>query len=338
MNDIAVIDPIEHGGALTAACERFGGRAENWLDLSTGINPVATEFALIDGPVWQRLPDARLMTDAGLAAASYYGTQSGVIPLPVAGAQNAIQMLPSVTDGPVAVLGPTYEEYRHLFSKGGRRVDIVADLSDIEERHRVAVVVNPNNPDGRTVKPDDLLQLADELAARRGYLIVDEAFADMRPDISVAKHAGSRKGLIVLRSFGKYFGLAGLRLGFVLADNGVLGRISRMQGPWPVSGPALAVARSILCDAQAIKATTDRITSRCKALEAVLTGAGLTIVGGTELFALVEDERAGEIHDALCRKHILTRKFGYAPRWLRFGLCPDVESDQRLGAALSDMN
>lgn len=329
---------VEHGGGLTAACARFGGAPEEWLDLSTGINPNSIVMPEIPASVWQRLPDERLVEAAQRAAAAYYGVADGVMPLAVAGIQSAIQRLPHVTDGPVAVLGPTYEEYRLCFEAAGRPVDMIGALSDVRASHMVVVAVNPNNPDGRTHRPEDLLDLADQLAARGGTLVVDEAFADMRPDISLARHAGVRPGLVVFRSFGKFFGLAGLRLGFVLAETSFLDRVDRRQGPWAVSGPALEVARLLLSDADAIRAVSERIADRGRALKRTLEDAALPIAGGTDLFVLVDNARAQTIHSALCRQRILTRKFHYRAEWIRFGLCPDVESDQRLGRALASMS
>lgn len=326
---------VQHGGALTAASACYGGKPEAWLDLSTGINPSSVATPSIPASVWQRLPDAQLSDDASRAAAAYYGVIDGVIPLAVSGVQSAIQMLPRLTDGPVAVLGPTYEEYRYCFEQGGRPLEMIADLSAVKPSHRVVVVVNPNNPDGRTYERKNLLDLAGTLSARGGTLIVDEAFADMQPDISLAGHAGQQKGLIVLRSFGKFFGLAGLRLGFVLAEVDVLERMAQIQGPWPVSGPALAVARNVLRDSGAIKAISRGIAARHRALAAILEGAGLRIAGRSDLFFLVENVDASEIHTVLCKQHILTRKFDYRPEWLRFGLCPDAESEQRLSRALA---
>lgn len=328
---------VQHGGGLTAASACYGGKPEAWLDLSTGINPHTALTPPIPASVWQRLPDAQLADDASRAAAAYYGVIDGVIPLAVAGVQSAIQMLPRLTDGPVAVLGPTYEEYRYCFEQGGRPVEMIADLSAVKPSHRVVIVVNPNNPDGRTYERKDLLDVAGTLSTRGGTLIVDEAFADMQPDISLAGHAGQQKGLIVLRSFGKFFGLAGLRLGFVLAETDVLERMAQMQGPWPVSGPALTVARDVLRDSEAIKVISRGIAARHWALAAILEGAGLRIAGRSDLFFLVEDGDAQHIHTALCKQHILTRKFNYRPEWLRFGLCPDAESEQRLSRALATM-
>ncbi len=333
MTRVGGAEPVEHGGALTAACATYGGQPGEWLDLSTGINPVAPELPVIGSHVWRRLPDRQLVLEATAAAARRY--QSACRPLAVAGVQAAIQMLPQLVEGPVAVIGPTYEEYRRCFEAGGLRVDLIGQLSDIAPQHRTVVVVNPNNPDGRCWQAATLLDVADSLSARQGHLIVDEAFADMRSDISLAQEAGRRSGLVVLRSFGKFFGLAGLRLGFVLAEEPLLSGLDRLLGPWAVSGPALAVASALLQDDSTVQAVRANIGERHQALQDVLTDAGLTVAGSTALFALVDDARAPAIHELLCRNRILTRRFNYEPRWLRFGLCPDRESDHRLAGVLS---
>ena len=332
----APLGRIEHGGALTAACGRYGGKAEDWLDLSTGINPVPAELPPLHASVWQRLPDDHLFDRASAAAARCYRAPDGTRPLPVAGVQAAIQMLPNLFEGPVAILGPTYGEYRHCFERAGRSVDEVPDLTGVDDHHRVVIVVNPNNPDGRVIERNALLALAGDLEKRGGCLIVDEAFADLQPDISLGGVAGNRSGLVVLRSFGKYFGLAGMRLGFVLAENRVIEALRRLQGPWAVSGPALAIADEVMRDDAAIAAVGATIRQRRQALETVLTGAGLLIAGGTDLFVLVDHEHAPKLHEGLCQNQILTRRFDFAPRWLRFGLCPDSESDQRLARVLSE--
>lgn len=322
---------VEHGGALDAACERYGGAPGEWLDLSTGINPQSPPLPPIDPSVLQRLPDRMLSDEAATAAAHRYG--STVRPLPVAGVQAAIQMLPQLLDGPVAVIGPTYAEYRRCFEMAGLAVDDVKSLAEVASHHRNVVVVNPNNPDGRCWAPEELLSLADRLAERQGWLIVDEAFADLRPEISVASAAG-RPGLIVLRSFGKFYGLAGLRLGFVLGDEGSLSALRRLQGPWSVSGPALAAASALLRDDALFRHIARQITTRHRTLRTVLDDTGLRVAGSTDLFALVEDPRALAIHETLCRHRILTRKFDFEPRWLRIGLCPDHAAERRLAEAL----
>jgi cobalamin biosynthetic protein CobC len=324
---------VSHGGGITAAARTFGGRPEDWLDLSTGINPCPVTVPEIPVRVWHRLPDAWLFEQARLSASKYYQCPK-TLPLPVPGTQSAIQLLPDLVQGKrIAILSPTYGEYARAFKGAGFQVDLIADVSDILPEHRAVVVVNPNNPTGHLFSRKELLALHDRLSGHGTLLIVDEAFGDMVPDCSVATEAGEREGLIVLRSFGKFFGLAGLRLGFVIAKPDMLDRIESGLGPWAVSGPALYLAADMLSrDTGPVR---QGIRARADGLSGVLETAGLTIAGRTDLFTLVHHDRAGDLYDHLAKAHILVRRFDYQPCWLRFGLTPDQDADQRLAQALA---
>jgi cobalamin biosynthetic protein CobC len=332
--------PIAHGGGITAAAAAFGGTPQDWLDLSTGINPCPVALPEIPARAWHRLPDSYLVDEARRAARNYYGSGE-ILPLPVPGTQSVIQLLPrllrqesqvAVTDDKVAVVSPTYGEYVRAFASAGFAVDAVDDIAAVGVDHRLAVVVNPNNPDGRFWPAETLIALHDRMKAPGGLLVVDEAFGDTDSALSLSAHAQNLSNLIIFRSFGKFFGLAGLRLGFAIARGDILERFENWLGPWAVSGPALSLAASLLrSDVSAIRHSLDK---RSSALQATLTSAGLRIRGGTALFTLVADSRASDIYTHLCRHHILVRKFDYAPDWLRFGLTPDPAADRRLGEAL----
>jgi cobalamin biosynthetic protein CobC len=322
-----------HGGSLAAACRLYGGRPEDWLDLSTGINPNPVALPPIPPEAWHRLPDGKLVEAARKAAQRHYGTDV----LSVPGTQAAIRLVPRlVGPGKVAVVGPTYTEHATSFASCGWQVAEVGTLEEIGADCTAAVIVNPNNPDGRRWRRADLFALADRLAAKSGFLVVDEAFADLVPENSVAAEASRHSGLIVLRSFGKTFGLAGLRLGFVIAAPEHLERLDAMMGPWAVSGPALAIAAGLLGNEAILADVKKSVAERSAAMGAVLDRAGLPVVGEAGLFFLIEHEEAAALHTALCRRHILTRRFDYAPRWLRIGLVPDEAAETRLARALSD--
>ncbi|WP_027684305.1 threonine-phosphate decarboxylase CobD [Rhizobium leguminosarum] len=339
--------PIVHGGGITAAAAAFGGSPEDWLDLSTGINPCPVALPDIPARAWYRLPDRHLFDEARRAARDYYGSGE-ILPLPVPGTQSVIQLLPrlveagrlvgvtdnrvAVTDNRVAVVTPTYGEYARAFASAGFAVDAVDDIAAIGAGHRLAVVVNPNNPDGLIWPAETLIALHDRMMAAGGFLVVDEAFGDTDPALSLASRAPQLSNLVIFRSFGKFFGLAGLRLGFAIARADILALFEDWLGPWAVSGPALSIAGSLL--RSEVSPIRGRINERCGGLHGVLKGAGLQISGGTALFTLVADARAGDIYTHLCRHHILVRKFDYAPEWLRFGLPPDPAADRRLGEAL----
>ncbi|NVD38855.1 threonine-phosphate decarboxylase [Ensifer sp. HO-A22] len=329
--------PIVHGGGITEAAARFGGRFEDWLDLSTGINPRAVDLPPVPLQAWHRLPDNLTIDSARAAAAGYYRT-SGIHPLPVPGTQSVIQLLPRLVPAGrrVAVFGPTYGEYARVLTAAGFAVDRVVRAEELGPEHGLAVVVNPNNPTGRAFHPADILAMAAAMKANGGALVVDEAFGDLQPDLSVAGHVAANDNLIVFRSFGKFFGLAGLRLGFVVASDAVLEAFGERLGPWAVSGPALVISTALMSgDTEAIAAG---ILERRAGLDAVLDDAGLKRIGGTGLFVLVEQADASALHQHLCKAQILTRKFDYDARWLRIGLAPDAEGDQRLADALRHWN
>ncbi|MEP7454827.1 threonine-phosphate decarboxylase CobD [Phyllobacterium sp. SB3] len=321
---------IEHGGALDRAVMHFGGPPADWIDLSTGINPEVFPLPVISTAIWNRLPDQMLLASTVEAARIYYGvgSEAGIVAAP--GTQALIQILPELkTVGEVAILGPTYQEHAFSFQQAKWHVSHCASIEEISESANVAVIVNPNNPDGRITSVESLVDLARKMHGRGGFLIVDEAFADPHPETSLAAHAGM-DGLIILKSFGKFFGLGGLRLGFALTSQGTAERLKLRLGPWAVSGPALVIAAHAFSDAKRLDDYTSRLKIRRKLLADVLAEVKLTEIGGTMLFSLIEFEQAHKLHDELCQKHVLTRKFAYAPHWLRFGLPLDESAASRL--------
>ncbi|WP_337266683.1 threonine-phosphate decarboxylase CobD [Oryzifoliimicrobium ureilyticus] len=327
---------IIHGGGIAAAAGLYGGEPADWLDLSTGLNPNPPKLPEIPPSVWHRLPDDDLVMKAREAARDYY--RSGpILPLPAPGTQSLIQLLPSLmsdVNRPVAIVSPTYGEYARVFRHAGLHVHSASTLEDVTDDCALAVVVNPNNPDGRGDGTESLVRLYNRLSATNGVLVVDEAFADTDPDISLAALAADMPRLLIFRSIGKFFGLAGARIGFAIASAECLLRLERGLGPWAVSGPALYLAEKLL--SQDPIPLRNQIEGRKSAQLKVLERARLSVIGGTSLFSLVLDERAEEIHRHLCRHQILVRKFDYEPNWLRFGLAPDEAGDERLFRALTE--
>ncbi len=325
---------IEHGGALDRAVARFGGTASGWLDLSTGINP--EHFPLPDLPaeIWNRLPDEALLQETLALARDYYGVAADAPVVAAPGTQGLIQLVPRLlAPATVAVVGPTYQEHAASFAASGWRVAECRAIAEIPGDATVAVIVNPNNPDGRVAGRDELLALAARPGAKGGLLAVDEAFADADPRASVAGDA-AHAPLIVLKSFGKFFGLAGIRLGFAFGRSGIVDEIARRLGPWAVPGPTLAIAAHAFRETDALHAFRIRIEARRHGLSEVLRRCGLREIGGTALFALVERTDAHCLHEELCEQHILVRKFAYAPHWLRIGLAPDDAGLARLETGL----
>lgn len=325
---------IAHGGALDKAVEEFGGARTEWLDLSTGINPHAYPLPVFSDDAWARLPDRNMEQNALNAARAYYNVpkRAGLIAAP--GTQSLIQIYPHlVPPGSAVVIGPTYEEHTQALGMAGRDTRYERSLAGVNGEDMIVVVVNPNNPDGRVMPAEALLFMADQLAQRGGLLVVDEAFTDMNMSKSVANHAGM-DGLLVLKSFGKFFGLAGVRLGFAAGPAHITEALAAMLGPWAVSGPALVLGAHAFRDKSAIADMRQDLVLKRTALDALLLEAGLKKVGGTDLFVLVRHFQAAFIHKRLCEHRILVRKFDYQADWLRFGLPRDEDARARLKTAL----
>lgn len=328
-----VAEPPRHGGDLAAAIATYDGRRGDWLDLSTGINPHAYPIPALPPEAWTHLPQGDAEAALRGAAAGCYGVPDPACIVPAPGTQALIQWLARLTaPGTVAVVGPTYGEHAAQWRLAGHTVREVAEAGD-HAQAAVLIVVNPNNPDGRIVPRRDLLAIADRRAAHGRLTIVDEAFADVAPHASIADAAGL-PGLVILRSFGKVFGLAGLRLGFALASPVPAQRLREALGPWPVSGPALAIGALALADTGWIAAMRTQLATEAAQLDAVLAAAGLTVVGGTPLFRLIATAEAPAIYARLARRHILTRPFDYRPDWLRLGLPGDTGRLGRLAEGL----
>ncbi|YBV97186.1 threonine-phosphate decarboxylase CobD [Phyllobacteriaceae bacterium JZ32] len=328
---------IEHGGALDRAIARFGGTRADWLDLSTGINPEAFPLPEIAPEIWNRLPDESLLTQALDAARGYYGAADTAAIVAAPGTQALIQIVPElVAPGEVAILSPTYQEHHAAFARAGWAVVPCADVGSVPATAKAVVVVNPNNPDGRIVPGGELLALAERLGRHGGFLVVDEAFADAHPEVSVAGEAGYDH-LIVLKSFGKFFGLAGLRLGFAISGAEIVRKLAERLGPWAVSGPALAIAAHAFASGPVLNDFRERIAVRRGRLSAIFQRTGIEEIGGTALFALIRHRQAHVLHEELCRRHILTRKFDYEREWLRIGLAAHEADFNRLEQAFKDI-
>jgi cobalamin biosynthetic protein CobC len=324
-------DRLPHGGRLREAVRRYGIPQDTWLDLSTGINPHAYPVPAIPLRAWARLPE----DDDGLidAARAYYEAPHV---LPVAGSQAAIQALPPLRRPcRVGIITPSYAEHARAWRRAGHEVAAVpvAGLSKAARQVDVLVVIHPNNPTGDRFPPETLLRWRDRLAGRGGWLVVDEAFMDPTPAESLARCSAST-GLIVLRSLGKFFGLAGARVGFVLAGSALLTRLAEALGPWPLAGPSRAVALEALADTVWQGAMRRELPEASTRLAQLLTAHGLVPTGGCGLFQWVVTREANALHESLACKGILTRLF-HDPPSLRFGLPGTEQGWIRLEGALA---
>jgi cobalamin biosynthetic protein CobC len=315
-----------HGGRIDEAMRLYPAAAQPWLDLSTGINPVPWQppASLVVDP--HPLPSQSDLRALEAAAACHFQIEPARVAA-VPGSEIALRLLPSLDLPAITSVPPGYATHAAI-------TDLTRDTLEAVTG-RTLLLANPNNPDGRLIPPDRLLDLAHEQATRGGWLVIDEAFADAVPGSSLLPHLAADAPIIVLRSFGKFFGLAGLRLGFVVAPEAIIARVRHLLGDWPVSAHAIAFGRAAYEDGDWITAIAERLSTRATALDALLGRRGLMATGACPLFRLVQTPDAAAIFDRLARAGILVRPFADRPSWLRFGLTADDAASTRLDRALT---
>ncbi|MEL7131090.1 MAG: threonine-phosphate decarboxylase [Pseudomonadota bacterium] len=307
----------DHGGGLDAAIVHYGGSRPDWIDLSTGINPHPYPLSPLDPEAWTALPDRGAETRLTTAARQFWSVPDTADILATPGASSVIAQIPRLRNaGTVRVQTPTYNEHAASFAQLGWTVQDTGP-SD------ACVLVHPNNPDGRTWTEAD---------ADAPLTIIDESFCDVMPETSLVARAGA-PGTLVLKSFGKFWGLAGLRLGFVIGAPALIARLRDMLGPWPVSGIALDLGAVALRDMAWADQTRARLRRDARRLDTLMTAQGAQVVGGTSLFRLYDVKDAAAWQDRLAHAHIWSRVFPYSPSWLRLGL-PAENHWSRLEAAL----
>jgi cobalamin biosynthesis protein CobC len=324
-NDL--LEPAEHGGDLGAARRRYPDAPQPWIDLSSGINPFAYPVDDLPLETWQRLPSREAEHALLAAAARRYGVGDASTIVAAPGTQALIQLLPRlVHKSTVAVLGPTYAEHALSWRRAGHDVTVVAELA-AGAHADVVVIVNPDNPTGRLLSCDTLRDL------RASLLVVDEAFIDLLPD-DASLIRDRPTNAVVLRSFGKTYGLAGLRLGFAVAPPALASALRHELGPWAVSSPALEIGRRALDDGDWLHMTAARLAQVRHRLDALLLAAGFGIEGGTPLFRLARHAQARRLAHVLGEHGIHVRNFADCPTSLRFGLPANDEAFRRLAGAL----
>ncbi|MTH96321.1 threonine-phosphate decarboxylase CobD [Roseibium sp. RKSG952] len=326
-----------HGGDLSVACERYGGTPELWLDLSTGINPHGfTEHQPVPQSAWTSLPAHSDLDRLIGAARTAYQIPNHIGVAAAPGTQALISMLPRLLpDGEVAIAVPTYTSHQSAWERSGRTPVEVSSVYALPASARIVVIVNPNNPDGRLVDVKSLLEIARTLGKRGGFLVLDEAFAEVMPGASILPHL-TDEPVLVLRSFGKFFGLAGLRLGFLAGPQDIIRQAALHLDSWAVSGPALHIGTAALSNKDWQEKMMRQLSDEMADLTLALSVAGLGVFGGTPLYALAAARNAKGLHEALARHRIWTRVFDYAPTWIRIGLPGSQANLDRLSAALAE--
>ncbi|WP_052134507.1 aminotransferase class I/II-fold pyridoxal phosphate-dependent enzyme [Sphingomonas sp. 37zxx] len=315
-----------HGGRVDVARAAYPAVAD-WIDLSTGLSPWSYP-ATIEAAALAHLPTPEALATLEASAAAAFGVSASRV-VAVPGTDLALRLLGRMIGGHAIVGGPGYSG--HMTMWAGRAISAGFDaLPDAVRSGETVMVARPNNPDGQIIDAATL----ERIAERDDWLIVDEAFVDATPEISLAGRDWD--SLIVLRSFGKFYGLAGLRLGFVLAPPMIVLGLRELLGDWPVPGPAIAIGTAAYADRDWAAMQAARVREGAARLDALLGGAGLGVAGGTALFRLIETPQRDGLFDHLAQRGILTRPFADRPHWLRMGLPGTPAAWDRIASALND--
>lgn len=315
-----------HGGGVEAAKRHFGGA--DWLDLSTGMNPDPWPGADDIAIDWQRLPDTDALHRLEGVAARFFGVAAEHV-CAVPGTEIGLRLTGSLIGGEARYMAPSYRTHGEMIADAA-----AIDRAGSEHHYGTLILANPNNPDGRVIEADVLHDILDRRTPD-SWLLIDEAFADPEPTISLAGLVSDTRNLVIFRSFGKFFGLAGVRLGFVLGPPSILDPLRRLLGAWPLSAAAVEIGTAAYQDEAWIAATRRRLPEQAAALDAILVGAGHQSIGECPLFRLIEVDDARLLFERLARAAILTRPFADQPQWLRIGLPSGEAAMARLAAALA---
>lgn len=339
--DIAAGRFAHHGGRLCVARSLFPNVPQPWIDLSTGINPSSYPAPRASARERNRLPEPTELARLEAVAAAAFNVDDPARVVATGGTENVLRLLPYVLKLSRAVIaGPTYGSHADAWNRAGAKVQVVADADLLAQAQAgsAMTIVSPNNPDGRIVAREELQSLHSALNEHNGVLIVDEAFADLEPRHSVANFAGTDAAprMVVLRSFGKFYGLAGVRLGFVIASPSIATQLRRLLGDWPVSVDALSAGLAAYADHDWAQRTRDRLRRAAQRLDKLIVGGGMSIIGGTSLYRLARAPNARARFTQLISHGVLVRPFDYDATLLRFGLPAGRDDWRRLAAALQE--
>ena len=323
---------IEHGGNLDWAIKNFGGEKKEWIDLSTGINPNSYPLETIQSSEFQALPTQSDIKNLVQIAREYYKTNADITA--VSGVQTAINIFPYLfSRGNVSIIEPTYNEYKNAFSNANWKVNIFKNLNNLQGSN-LAIICNPNNPDGKIISKEQLI----DLSTKVGFLIIDESFMDLYPNQSLSEEiTKDKKNIIVLKSFGKFFGLAGVRLGFILSSKKIAKHIEKFLGPWQISNLAIIAGVKALKDKLWISKNIESLKTNSSILDNLADSINLKLLGGTYLYRLYETSNSLELQNKFATKMIWTRTFSYSKHWIRLGL-PNEKLNSELSLRFSEIN
>ncbi|MCI2284082.1 threonine-phosphate decarboxylase CobD [Colwellia sp. MSW7] len=343
-----------HGGQLQQVAKQYNIPAENWLDLSTGIAPFSYPIPSIPEKVYQSLPQTS--SDLKTAAKRYYNADNLLV---TNGSQAIIKLLPTLwrkknpLSTTVYLPEQGYKEHALAWQTAGFTVYWYKnELLEQEpiENNTVLVIINPNNPTGQLYSQSTLIKYQEKLEKSNGLLVIDEAFIDVvSPSHSMSHTINSNSNTInntlILRSFGKFFGLAGIRIGFLIGSETWIEKFNDQLGPWQVNGPAQFIAQSALSDYQWHEQQKQKLQLLSADLRTILTKSipseYINKITGTDLFQTVyftesteTKSRAENYYASLCQQAVYARLTD-DKQALRFGLAKKNQHERLKNALLN---
>nr|WP_325252723.1 threonine-phosphate decarboxylase CobD [Amylibacter sp.] len=314
MTEVPPDQKRDHGGGLDAAMAQFGGLRDDWIDLSTGINPTPYPLPGIPARFWQDLPDSGDQMALKAAARRFWSIPDSAGIAAASGVSALIAALPRLAKpATVGIAQPTYNEHAASFAAFGWNVNTHPAHAPVQPPMQASVYVHPNNPDGRLWSRDTIL------ANHKTLTIIDESFCDICPQDSHIDLA-ERPGFIVLKGLGKFWGLAGVRLGFAVATPDTIMALEQMLGPWAISGPAQHIGRAALSDTAWAEKTRAQLFEDAARLDRIVTREFGANPRGTSLFRLYDVADAQACFEKLAQARILSRIFPYSKTLIRLGL------------------
>lgn len=366
---MAFLNDSHHGGNVYAAARRLGRTVDQLIDFSASINPLGPAPGAVQAIRRARSlehypdPDCWALRQA---LASHWRCSSNQIVIGN-GSTELIHLLPEALQlRHLLVIGPTFSEYAHAMERFGGRVSMVlaerADgyappLARAIEAMRVnkakpkgaapidaVVLCNPNSPTGQACSVQEVKHLARIVQRRRIRLILDETFADYCEERSILPMTNKIENAIVLRSFTKFFGLPGLRIGYLVTKADIAQRIRARQLPWSVNALAQEAALAALSDGRhARRSRSFMVRERARFHTRLRQVSGCVAFPSLANFLLMElpiGRQARTVTAALHRQGILVRDCSTVPglnsRSIRMAVRTRREND-RLVRALVDL-
>ena len=346
-------EPFAHGGNLNLLAAEAGIAPQAMLDFSASINPLgmpptAREAIIAGIEQLGHYPDP-LAEELVAAIAEAYNLDSELLLAGNGSTELLYLALRVLRPGRVLLTAPGFSEYERAAALAGARIkwlrlkrqeDFRIDPARFAAAMAgcdLALLCNPNNPTSQAISRREAVAIAAAAKSCRCRLLLDEAFADFCPEISLLGHYHNSH-LLILRSLTKFYALPGLRLGFLLLPRHLRPRFLAHKEPWSVNTLAIKAAVAALADRRFAERSRELIAAERPRLAAGLSGLVKRVYPAAANYLLLESEHARQLRTDLLARGIALRDCsnfrGLGPQFLRVAIRSRPEN-RRLLAALA---